>query len=556
MTPRQEFEDSFPYPETDDQLRCIAEIKSDMESPTPMDRLLCGDVGFGKTEVALRAVMKAVMDGKQVAILVPTTVLAQQHYQTAVSRFRGFPVNIDVLSRFRTTKQQHATLEKLRTGGVDLIIGTHKLLQKSVEFKDLGLLIVDEEQRFGVSHKERLKEISKGVDVLTLSATPIPRTLNMALSGIRDMSTIEEPPADRYPVQTYVLEHNTAILDDAIRREIDRGGQVYYLHNRVETIDQCASAIKKRIPGVTVGVAHGKMTEDALGEVMQAMSDGDIQVLVCTTIIETGLDIPNANTLIIENADRFGLSQLHQLRGRVGRSTRHAYAYFTYRPDKNLSEIAEKRLSAIRDFAEFGSGFKIAMRDLEIRGAGNLLGAEQSGHMMSVGYDMYLKLLDEAVLEEQGKAPREPECTADLNVTANVDKDFVSSGEERMDLYRRMAAIRSQEDADDLLDEIVDRYGEPPKGVLNLVEIALLRANAKKVGITDIRQKAGDVLFTLSRLDFEAVSALCAQPDYKNRVQFVATAKEPTLRLKLSSGVDSLRQSKVFLEHFRNCCQM
>ena len=289
---------------------------------------------------------------------------------------------------------------------------------------------------------------------------------------------------------------------------------------------------------------------------MQAMSDGDIQVLVCTTIIETGLDIPNANTLIIENADRFGLSQLHQLRGRVGRSTRHAYAYFTYRPDKNLSEIAEKRLSAIRDFAEFGSGFKIAMRDLEIRGAGNLLGAEQSGHMMSVGYDMYLKLLDEAVLEEQGKAPREPECTADLNVTANVDKDFVSSGEERMDLYRRMAAIRSQEDADDLLDEIVDRYGEPPKGVLNLVEIALLRANAKKVGITDIRQKAGDVLFTLSRLDFEAVSALCAQPDYKNRVQFVATAKEPTLRLKLSSGVDSLRQSKVFLEHFRNCCQM
>ena len=553
---QQEFEDSFPYPETDDQLRCIAEIKSDMESPTPMDRLLCGDVGFGKTEVALRAVMKAVMDGKQVAILVPTTVLAQQHYQTAVSRFRGFPVNIDVLSRFRTTKQQHATLEKLRTGGVDLIIGTHKLLQKSVEFKDLGLLIVDEEQRFGVSHKERLKEISKGVDVLTLSATPIPRTLNMALSGIRDMSTIEEPPADRYPVQTYVLEHNTAILDDAIRREIDRGGQVYYLHNRVETIDQCASAIKKRIPGVTVGVAHGNMTEDALGEVMQAMSDGDIQVLVCTTIIETGLDIPNANTLIIENADRFGLSQLHQLRGRVGRSTRHAYAYFTYRPDKNLSEIAEKRLSAIRDFAEFGSGFKIAMRDLEIRGAGNLLGAEQSGHMMSVGYDMYLKLLDEAVLEEQGKAPREPECTADLNVTANVDKDFVSSGEERMDLYRRMAAIRSQEDADDLLDEIVDRYGEPPKGVLNLVEIALLRANAKKVGITDIRQKAGDVLFTLSRLDFEAVSALCAQPDYKNRVQFVATAKEPTLRLKLSSGVDSLRQSKVFLEHFRNCCQM
>ena len=547
---QKEFEDNFPYPETDDQLRCIADIKHDMESPQPMDRLLCGDVGFGKTEVALRAVMKAVMDGKQVAILVPTTVLAQQHYQTAVSRFRGFPVNIDVLSRFRSAAQQHKTLQNLRAGQVDLIIGTHKLLQKSVEFKDLGLLIVDEEQRFGVSHKERLKEISKGVDVLTLSATPIPRTLNMALSGIRDMSTIEEPPADRYPVQTYVMEHSNAILDDAIRREIERGGQVYYLHNRVETIDQCAGALKRRIPGLSVAVAHGKMGEDALSDVMRSMADGEIQVLVCTTIIETGLDIANVNTLIIENADRFGLSQLHQLRGRVGRSTRHAYAYFTYRPDKSLTEVAEKRLAAIRDFAEFGSGFKIAMRDLEIRGAGNLLGAEQSGHMMSVGYDMYLKLLDEAVLEERGEKSREPDCTADLNVTANVDKDYVQRGEERMDLYRRMAAIRSQEDADDLLDEIVDRYGEPPKGVLNLVEIALLRANARKAGITDIRQKASDVLFTLSNLNFEAVGSICNDPSYKNRVQFVASAKVPTIRLKLSSGVDSLKQSKAFILNY------
>ena len=551
---QKEFEDNFPYPETDDQLRCIGEIKTDMESPTPMDRLLCGDVGFGKTEVALRAVMKAVMDSKQVAILVPTTVLAQQHYQTAVSRFRGFPVNIDVLSRFRTATQQKKTLHNLKEGVLDIVIGTHKLLQKTVQFKDLGLLIVDEEQRFGVSHKERLKELSKGVDVLTLSATPIPRTLNMALSGIRDMSTIEEPPADRYPVQTYVMEHSNAILDDAIRREVERGGQVYYLHNRVETIDQCASALKKRIPGLSVAVAHGKMGEDALGDVMHAMADGEIQVLVCTTIIETGLDIPNANTLIIENADRFGLSQLHQLRGRVGRSTRHAYAYFTYRPDKALSEIAEKRLAAIRDFAEFGSGFKIAMRDLEIRGAGNLLGAEQSGHMMSVGYDMYLKLLDEAVLEERGEAPKLPDCTADLNVTANVDKDFVSRGEERMDLYRRMAAIRAQEDADDLLDEIIDRYGDPPKGVLNLIDIALLRANARKLGITDIKQKAGDVLFTLSALNLEAISALCAEAAYKNRVQFIASAKVPTLRLKLAAGVDSLRQSKVFVEHFSKYC--
>ena len=552
---QREFEDNFPYPETDDQLRCIADIKHDMEAPQPMDRLLCGDVGFGKTEVALRAVMKAVMDGKQVAILVPTTVLAQQHYQTAVARFRGFPVNIDVLSRFRTPQQQKNTVQKLRAGSIDLIIGTHKLLQKTIQFKDLGLLIIDEEQRFGVSHKERLKEISKGVDVLTLSATPIPRTLNMALSGIRDMSTIEEPPADRYPVQTFVMEHNNAIIDDAIRREVERGGQVYYLHNRTETIDQCAGALRRRIPGLQVAVAHGQMGEDALGDVMNAMSEGEIQVLVCTTIIETGLDIPNANTLIIENADRFGLSQLHQLRGRVGRSTRHAYAYFTYKPDKNLTEIAEKRLSAIRDFAEFGSGFKIAMRDLEIRGAGNLLGAEQSGHMMSVGYDMYLKLLDEAVLEEKGEAPKLPDCTADLNVTANVDKNYVSRGEERMDLYRRMAAIRCEEDADDLLDEIVDRYGEPPKGVLNLIDIALLRANGRAAGIQDIKQKAGDVHFTLSNLNFEAVGALCSDPDYSKRVTFLPNAKLPTLRLKLAAGVDSLKQSKAFIARYQGFLQ-
>ena len=547
---QQEFEDNFPYPETDDQLRCIGEIKGDMESPVPMDRLLCGDVGFGKTEVALRAVMKAVLDSKQVAILVPTTVLAQQHYQTVVSRFRGFPVNVDVLSRFRTAAQQKKTLQDLRAGTLDVVIGTHKLLQKSVQFKDLGLLVVDEEQRFGVSHKERLKEISKGVDVLTLSATPIPRTLNMALSGIRDMSTIEAPPADRYPVQTFVLEHNQGILDDAIRREVQRGGQVYYLYNRVETIDQCASAMKRRMPELSIAVAHGKMGEEALVDVMQSMADGEIQVLVCTTIIETGLDIPNANTLIIEHADRLGLSQLHQLRGRVGRSSRHAFAYFTYKPDKALTEVAEKRLTAIRDFAEFGSGFKIAMRDLEIRGAGNLLGAEQSGHMMSVGYDMYLKLLDEAVREEQGMQPAEPECTADLSITANIDKAYVERGEERMDLYRRMAAIRTQADADDLLDEIVDRYGEPPKGVLNLVDVALLRAVAQKAGICDIRQKAGEVNFALTQLDFQQVSRVCASPQYKNRLFFAAGAKKPTLRLRLAPGGDSLRQVRSFVEQF------
>ncbi|MBO5836380.1 MAG: transcription-repair coupling factor, partial [Oscillospiraceae bacterium] len=357
------------------------------------------------------------------------------------------------------------------------------------------------------------------------------------------------PPADRYPVQTLVMEHNNAIIDDAIRKEIECGGQVYYLHNRVDTIDQCASSLKRRFPNLNIGVAHGKMGEDGLADVMHAMADGEIQVLVCTTIIETGLDIPNVNTLIIENADRFGLSQLHQLRGRVGRSTRHAYAYFTYRPDRSLTEIAEKRLAAIRDFAEFGSGFKIAMRDLEIRGAGNLLGAEQSGHMMSVGYDMYLKLLDEAVLEERGEKPKEPDCTADLNITANVNQDYVSRGEERMDLYRRMAAIREQADADDLLDEIIDRYGDPPKGVLNLIDVALLRANARKLGIKDIRQKAGDVLFTMANFNLEAITSLCAEAEYKSRIQFIASAKEPTLRLKLAGGIDSLKQSKVFIEH-------
>ncbi len=544
---QQEFEQNFPYAETDDQLRCIAEIKGDMESPVPMDRLLCGDVGFGKTEVALRAVMKCVLDGKQAAILVPTTVLAQQHYTTALSRFSGFPVNIDVLSRFRTPVQQKRTLENLRAGTVDLIIGTHKLLQKSVQFKDLGLLIVDEEQRFGVTHKERLKELSHGVDVLTLSATPIPRTLNMALSGIRDMSTIEEPPADRYPVQTFVMEHSTAVIDNAIRRELDRGGQVYYLHNRVETIDRCAAGIRDRLGGISVGVAHGKMSEEMLSDVMQAMSEGEIQVLVCTTIIETGLDIPNVNTLIIEDADRLGLAQLHQLRGRVGRANRHAYAYFTYRQDKSLSEQAEKRLNAIRDFAEFGSGFKIAMRDLEIRGAGNLLGAEQSGHMMSVGYDMYLKLLEEAVNEQRGEKPAEPECTADLNVTANIDKAYVERGEERMDLYRRMAAIRTPEDAEDLLDEIVDRYGDPPKGVINLVDIALLRAKASALGIRDIRQRGNQVVFTMENLHFEAVGALCADPGYKGRLFFDASSKQPALKLTLQKE-DGLKASKAFLE--------
>ncbi|MFR5860677.1 MAG: transcription-repair coupling factor, partial [Flavonifractor plautii] len=394
----KEFEDEFEYAETDDQLRCIAEIKQDMEQARPMDRLLCGDVGYGKTEVAFRAIMKCVLDGKQAAILVPTTVLARQHYLTAKQRFAKYPVEIDVVSRFRTQTQMKDTLRRMEQGGIDLLIGTHRLFQKDVKFKDLGLLVIDEEQRFGVQHKEKLKELSKQVDVLTLSATPIPRTLNMALSGIRDMSTLEEPPMDRQPVQTYVLEHDWGVLSDAMRRELERGGQVYYLHNRVETITRTAARIKEMLgEDVAVAVAHGKMSQEELNDVMTRMSDGEVDVLVCTTIIETGIDIANANTLIIEDADHMGLAQLHQIRGRVGRSTRRAYAYLTYRRGKVLTEVASKRLGAIREFAEFGSGFKIAMRDLEIRGAGNVLGPEQSGFLLSVGYDMYLKLLEEAV---------------------------------------------------------------------------------------------------------------------------------------------------------------
>ena len=531
-----EFEERFGYQETDDQIRCVEEIKADMEQPAPMDRLLCGDVGYGKTEVALRAVMKCVLDGYQAAILVPTTVLAQQHYVTAMRRFAGYPVKIEVLSRFRSPAQVKSAMKEIESGAVDLVIGTHRLIQKDVVFKKLGLLIVDEEQRFGVSHKERLKEISKQVDVLTLSATPIPRTLNMALSGIRDMSTIEEPPRDRQPVQTYVLEHDWGILTDAIRREVSRGGQVYYIHNRVDNIERTASRLQAMLEGVSVAVGHGQMDEESLGGVMERMAAGEVHVLVCTTIIETGIDIPNVNTLIIEDADKLGLSQLHQIRGRVGRSPRRAFAYLTFRQGKVLTEIAEKRLSAIREFAEFNSGFKIAMRDLEIRGAGNLLGAEQSGHMMSVGYDMYLKLLEEAVLEEKGEKPeKRAECSADLSVSANIPEKYVPSGEQRMDLYRRIARIRSEEDADDMIAELIDRYGDPPTEAVALVNIALLRGEATKVGISEIAQKAGWLSLKLENFDFNRVSALYNLPEYKGRVKIEAGVV-PMIALKLKSS--------------------
>ena len=547
-TPWQtEFEARFGYLETEDQLRCIREIKQDMERPVPMDRLLCGDVGYGKTEVALRAVMKCVLDGKQAAILVPTTVLAQQHFNTATQRFFGFPVEIRMLSRFSTPAQNKAVLAEMASGACDVVIGTHKLLQKNVTFKNLGLLVVDEEQRFGVAHKEHIKELRKDVDVLTLSATPIPRTLNMALSGIRDMSTLEEPPHDRMPVQTFVMEHDWNVLVDAMRRELQRGGQVYYLHNRIDNIERTAAKLMQMLDGVSIGVAHGRMSEEELSTAMTDLAEGRTQVLVCTTIIETGIDIPNVNTLIIEDADKMGLAQLHQLRGRVGRSNRRASAYLTFRRGKVLNETAEKRLAAIREFAEFNSGFRIAMRDLEIRGAGNLLGADQSGSLIDVGYDMYLKLLEEAVLEERGEKPvKKAECAADLAVSANIPESYVPAQEQRMDLYRRIALVRTEEEADDLMDEIIDRFGDPPPQVHSLVQVALLRGEAGAVGVTDISQKNGALRFLLDDFDLERVSALYAQPQFKGRLRVDAGAK-PGVTLKLKNRKRVIEEARDFI---------
>ena len=507
---QHDFESHFEYNETEDQLRCINEIKNDMERDVPMDRLLCGDVGFGKTEVALRAAFKCITAGKQCAILVPTTILAWQHYQTVLKRMEGFPVDVELLSRFRTPRQQDEILRKLKRGSIDLIVGTHRLVSKDVQFKDLGLVIIDEEQRFGVQQKERLKEVCKSADVLTLSATPIPRTLNMALSGIRDMSVIEEAPHDRHPVQTYVLEYDAGVITDAIKKELRRGGQVYYLHNDVASIERVAASIQARVPEARIGIGHGKMSEQELSEVWRRLMEHEIDILVCTTIIETGVDVPNANTLIIDNADRMGLSQLHQLRGRVGRSTRRAYAYFTFTRGKVLSEISQKRLSAIREFTEFGSGFKIAMRDLEIRGAGNILGGEQHGHMESVGYDMYLKLLNEAVALMKGETPEEPveECVVDMQVQAHIPESYIDSTALRLEVYRRIADIKSYEDSSDVVDELIDRFGEPPESVYGLIDIALLRNRATSLGITEVKQQANAILLYKDKFDMERVKRL------------------------------------------------
>ncbi len=554
---QREFEDKFEYQETEDQLRCVEEVKRDMEKSIPMDRLLCGDVGYGKTEVALRAVMKCVLEGKQAAILVPTTVLASQHYQTALHRFEGFPVKIAMISRFQTGKAAKKILEDTQNGLIDVLIGTHRLLAKNIVFKDLGLLVVDEEQRFGVSQKEKLKERFKQVDVLTLSATPIPRTLNMALSGIRDMSMLEEPPQDRQPVQTYVLEHDWGVLFDAIRREIGRGGQVYYLHNRVETIYQTAVRLQQGLDDETIaiGVAHGQMSQEEISQVMQGMVSGDIQVLVCTTIIETGIDISNVNTLIIEDADRMGLAQLHQIRGRVGRSSRRAFAYLTYRKGKILSDVAAKRLSAVREFAEFGAGYKIAMRDLEIRGAGNLLGAQQSGNLTNVGYVLYLKLLEEAVLEERGERPavRTEEVSADLHIPANIPESYVPAAEQRMDLYRRIAHVRTKQDAEDMIDELIDRYGDPPKAVDNLIQIAVLRTDAANCGICDIVQRGTQITFTLRDFDFKRFSRLCAMDEFQKRTVIDPKSKKPTVILRLKGSEPPLGWAKHFVETYAEC---
>lgn len=540
---QRDFEMSFEYEETPDQLRCCDEIKHDMERTAPMDRLLCGDVGFGKTEVALRAAFKCVADSKQCALLCPTTILAWQHYQTVTKRFEGYPIRVELLSRFRTAKQQKEILLKLKRGEIDMIVGTHRLVQKDVEFRDLGLAIIDEEQRFGVAQKERFKELCKNVDVLTLSATPIPRTLNMAMSGLRDMSVIEEAPQNRQPVQTYVLEHDDAVINEAIRRELRRGGQVFYLHNNVETISSKASKILEAVPEAKIAIGHGKMKENELGEVWRKMLEQEVDVLVCTTIIETGVDLPNANTLIIENADCMGLSQLHQLRGRVGRSSRRAYAYFTFRKSKVLTEIQQKRLAAIREFTEFGSGFKIAMRDLELRGAGNIMGAQQHGHMESVGYDMYLKLLAEAVSEERGEEnhSRELDCLIDISVDAHIPESYIESLTLRLDVYRRIADIRSVEDSEDVKDELRDRFGELPESVLGLIDIALVRNKANSMGIFEIRQNENSVLLYVNEVKSPQVADLLIALNGK---AVLCSGTKPYLSVKCRDGVPVLDMLK------------
>ena len=550
---QNDFETRFEYDETDDQLHATAEIKQDMEKPYPMDRLLCGDVGVGKTEVALRAAFKCVMGGKQCAILAPTTLLAWQHYNTIISRMEAFPVKIGMLSRFRTAKQQKETLRGLQSGSVDIVVGTHRLLSDDVKFKDLGLVIIDEEQRFGVTHKEKIKQLQKNVDVLTLTATPIPRTMHMSLIGIRDMSVLEEAPQDRQPIQTFVCEYNEEMVREAINRELARGGQVYYVYNRVQSIADMANTIQKLVPDANVGFAHGQMKERELEKIMYGFINGEIDVLVSTTIIETGLDISNVNTMIIHDSDQMGLSQLYQLRGRVGRSNRTSYAFLMYRRNKMLKEVAEKRLHAIREFTEMGSGFKIAMRDLEIRGAGNLLGAEQSGHMESVGYDLYCKMLAEAVQEAKGIAPAEAfETTIDLNVSAYIPDSYISNESLKLDTYKRIAAIENKEEYEDMTEELTDRFGEPPKNVQNLLAVAELKALAHCAYVTELKQMGDSVRVTLqqhAKIDVARIPELLQKYRDELKFQMESLAFVYTPRRRNSKEkIDLLEKSHALVE--------
>lgn len=545
---QHDFEYHFPYDETEDQLKCAEEIKGDMQKSVPMERLLCGDVGFGKTEVALRAAFKCICDGKQCALLVPTTILAWQHYKTILQRMEQFPVSVEMLSRFHTAKEQTEIKKKLKRGEIDMIVGTHRLISSDVKFHDLGLLIVDEEQRFGVAQKEKLKQNYPGVDVLTLSATPIPRTLNMAMSGLRDMSVLEEAPQDRHPVQTYVLEYNNGVIMDAIRKELSRGGQVYYIYNRVETISRVAAKIHAQMPDINIAIAHGQMSEEELSDVWRRLIDREIDVLVCTTIIETGVDVSNVNTMIIEDADRFGLSQLHQLRGRVGRSNKRAYAYLTFRRGKALSDVAQKRLEAIREYTEFGSGFKIAMRDLEIRGAGNILGAKQHGQMESVGYDMYIKLLSDAIKAEKGEEViPETECVVDIAVGAHIPDSYIEDLPARLQIYRRIAQIRTDEDAADVIDELLDRFGEPPRSVQGLIDIAQLRNRCAALNITEVSDKTGEMRIYFSYFDINDMMILLK--NYKGRA-LVQNGDKPYVAIKLYKNQTTLDTLKQFIDSF------
>ena len=536
---QNEFEAKFPYQETDDQLRCIEEVKKDMETPRPMDRLLCGDVGYGKTEVAIRAAFKAVMDQKQVAYLAPTTVLAEQQYQEFKERMKDYPIKVEILNRFKSKKYQDEVVKKLKLGGVDIVIGTHRILSKDVEFKDLGLLIIDEEHRFGVKAKEKIKQYKTSIDVLTMTATPIPRTLHMSIVGIRDMSVIYEPPQNRKPVQTYVLEYDQEVIREAITKELERNGQVFYIYNNVQGIEKKAIDISNLVPEANVAYAHGQMTGTKIEEIMKEFIEGKSNVLVCTTILESGIDIPNANTIIVENADRMGLAQLYQIRGRVGRSDRQAYAYITYKRDKLLTEVADKRLKAIKEFTEFGSGFKIAMRDLEIRGAGSLLGEIQSGHLEQVGYDTYCNLLDEVVKEIKViEVKPEIDIQIDLNVTSYIPEEYIEDSNQKIEVYQNIALCKNEEDIQNVIDEIIDRFGNMPEELENLIDIARIKYLAKDLNISKIMSKKTAVVFTFesSKMEIDINNLI---KKYGNRIKFSAGIK-PMITLEI--GTDNERQ--------------